>query len=186
VSAPPLLDLSITRASKLLPAAADNRLRMSNNLYRNPLTEKIAVDRRSGKDRRDRVSIFPLCHLGPLRRRKGGRRESDTGYVDIYDLRTWLVAVSVILLSLMDALLTQRHLMQGSALELNPIMGAVIRIGGMPAFYGTKGLLTVIAVTIIMLHKEWALGKIAARICLWAYILVSLYHLYLVFALQAF
>jgi hypothetical protein len=172
--------------SKLLPAAADNRLRMTKNLYRDPLTEKIAVNRRSGQDRRDRLSIFPLSHFRPLRRKKGGRRESDTGYVDIYDLRTWLVAVSVILLSLMDALLTQRHLIHGSARELNPIMDAVIRIGGMPAFYGTKGLLTVVAVTIIMLHKEWALGKIAARICLWAYILLSLYHIFLVFALQTF
>ena len=86
----------------------------------------------------------------------------------------------------MDALLTQRHLIHGSARELNPIMDAVIRIGGMPAFYGTKGLLTIVAVTIIMLHKEWALGKIAARICLWAYILLSLYHIFLVFALQTF
>jgi hypothetical protein len=159
---------------------------MSDNLYRDPLTEKIAVNRRSGQDRRDRVSIFPLSHFWPLRRKKGGRRESDTGYVDIYDLRTWLVAVSVILLSLMDALLTQRHLMYGSARELNPIMDAVIRIGGMPAFYGTKILLTLVAVTIIMLHKEWSMGKIAARVCLWAYILISLYHIYLVFALQTF
>lgn len=156
-----------------------------NNLYRNPKTEKTAVDRRSGRDRRDRISIFPLSHFRPLRRKKGGRRETDTGYVDIYDFRTWLVAVSVLLLSLMDALLTQQHLLHGSARELNPIMNAVIRAGGMPAFYGTKGVVTVIAVLIIMLHKEWALGRLAARICLWAYILLSVYHLYLVFVLQA-
>ncbi|MBN2320664.1 MAG: hypothetical protein JXR49_16410 [Acidobacteria bacterium] len=157
---------------------------MKNNLYRDPFTEKIAVDRRSGRDRRDRISIFPLSHFWPLRRKKGGRREADTGYVDVYDLRTWLVAVSVILLSLMDALLTQQHLIHGSARELNPIMDAVIRMGGMPAFYGTKGILTVIAVSIIMLHKEWALGRVAARICLWAYILLSMYHLYLVLVLE--
>ncbi|MBN2242188.1 MAG: hypothetical protein JW793_05820 [Acidobacteria bacterium] len=158
---------------------------MNNNLYRDPITEEIAVNRRSGHDRRGRVSIFPLSHFWPLRRKNGGRRETDTGYVDIYDLRTWLVAVSVMLLSLMDALLTHQHLMQGSARELNPVMDAVIRVGGIEAFYATKGLLTVIAVSIIMLHKEWALGKLAARFCLWAYILLSLYHLFLVFMLSA-
>lgn len=158
---------------------------MKKNLYRDPNTDKITVSRRSGHDRRDRLSIFPLSYFGPLRRKKGGRRETDTGYVDVYDSRTWLVAVSVILLSLMDALLTHRHLMQGSARELNPIMDAAIEIGGMPAFFGIKGLLTVIAVSVIMLHKEWSFGKIAARICLWAYILLSLYHIYLVLAVES-
>jgi len=157
---------------------------MKNNLYRDPNTDQITVDRRSGQDRRDRVSIFPLSYFGPLRRKKGGRRETDTGYVDVYDLRTWFMAVSVILLSLMDALLTQQHLIQGSARELNPIMDAAIEIGGMPAFFGVKGFLTIVAVSIIMLHKEWRMGKIAARICLWAYILLSLYHLYLVIIVQ--
>lgn len=157
---------------------------MKNNLFYDPVTEKIAVNRRSGQDRRGRISIFPLSHFRPLRRKKGGRRETDGGYVDIYDSRIWLVALSVICLSLMDALLTQRHLIHGSARELNPIMDAAIRTGGMPAFYAFKGILTLIAVSIIMLHKEWSLGRIAARICLWAYILLSLYHLYLVIIVQ--
>ena len=156
---------------------------MKNNLFRDPRTEKIAVDKRSGQDRRDRVSIFPLSYFGMLRRKKGGRRKTDAGYVDIYDARTLLVAVSVILLSLLDALLTQEHLLQGSAQELNPIMGTAIKNGGMPAFYGIKVFLTIIAISVIMLHKEWALGKIAARVCLWAYILLSLYHLYLALAI---
>ncbi len=153
---------------------------MENYLYLDPLTEKIAVTRRSGYDRRDRVSIFPLSYLGPLRRKRSGRRDTDTGYVDVYDLRTWLVSLSVMLLCLTDALLTQQHLMNGSARELNPIMDAVIGMGGMPAFYGIKGISTIIAISVIMLHKEWALAKIAARICLWAYILLSLYHLHLI------
>jgi hypothetical protein len=153
---------------------------MKNNLYRDPLSGKILVDRRCGDDRRGRLSIFPLSYLGPLRRKKGGRRDGDVGYVDLYDLRTWLMAVSVILLSLTDALATQLHLRLGSAREINPIMEFVIKYGGMPAFYGVKGLLTILAVTIIMLHKEWALGRYAARFCLWAYILLSLYHLILI------
>lgn len=102
------------------------------------------------------------------------------GYVDIYDIRTWGMAVSVIVLSLLDAVLTHQHLASGSAFEANPIMQAVIHAGGMPAFYAVKGFLTVTAIAIIMLHKEWRFGKYAARICLWAYIFLSLYHLYVI------
>jgi heme exporter protein D len=152
---------------------------MKDNLYCNPLAGKIQIDRRSGCNRRDRVSIFPFSYLGPLRRKKGGRRQKDTGYVDIYDIRTWCIAIAVVILSLMDAILTRQHLLAGRARELNPIMDAVIQHGGIAAFFWFKGALTIIAVAIIMLHKEWALGRHAARICLWAYILLSLYHIYL-------
>jgi hypothetical protein len=86
----------------------------------------------------------------------------------------------------MDAVLTQQHLMYGSALEMNPFMDAAIRFGGMRAFYGIKGILTIVAVSVIMLHKEWPFGQVAARICLWAYVLLSLYHLYLVVVVQKF
>ncbi len=163
---------------------ADCRLNMNSCLYRDPLTEKITVSRRSGHDRRDGVSIFLLSYLGPLRRKRSGRRDYDTGYVDVYDLRSWFLSASVMLLCLIDALLTQQLLRNGLARELNPIMDTVIGVGGMPAFYGIKGISTIIAVSVIMLHKEWPLGKIAARICLWAYILLSLYHLYLLNVVQ--
>ena len=153
---------------------------MKNNLYRNASTGKIFVDRRSGDDRRVRRSIFPLSYIGPLRRKRGGRRDGDIGYVDIYDFRTLSLAVAVVLLSFMDAVLTHQHLVIGSAREANPVMQAVIRFGGIPAFYGAKGFLTLAAIVIIMLHKEWTLGRYAARFCLWAYITLSLYHLYLV------
>jgi hypothetical protein len=102
------------------------------------------------------------------------------GYVDIYDMRTWGMAVSVIILSLLDAALTHQHLVTGSAYEANPIMQAVISAGGMPAFYAVKGFLTLGAIAIIMLHKEWKFGKYAARFCLWAYIFLSLYHLFVI------
>ena len=153
---------------------------MKKQIGHDPETGESTSDRRSGKDRRDSRSIFPLSYLGPLRRKRGGRRKGDTGYVDIYDFGTWAMAGSVVLLSLMDALLTHQHLAIGSAREVNPIMQAVIHVGGMPAFYAAKGFLTLAAVVIIMLHKEWKLGKYAARFCLWAYIFLSVYHLYLI------
>ena len=44
--------------------------------------------------------------------------------------------------------------------------------------------MTILPVAIIMLHKEWALGRYAARLCLWSYIILSLYHMYLIFGAQ--
>jgi hypothetical protein len=152
---------------------------MKHKLYRDLDTGKSFTDRRLHSDRRNRFSVFPLSYLGPLRRKKAGRREGDIGYVDVYGFRTWVMAVSLILLSLMDAVLTQQHLLVGSAREANPFMEILIRRGGMPVFYGAKIVLTLVAVGIIMLHKEWALGRYAARFCLWIYILLSLYHIYL-------
>ncbi len=92
----------------------------------------------------------------------------------------------MLLLSLADALLTGFHVLRGSATELNPIMKAVLTKGGLTAFFLAKAMMTIIPMTILMLHKEWTLGRYAARLCLWCYILVSLYHMYLIFALHPF
>ena len=144
----------------------------------------IPVERRSGLDRRRRSFVSALFWTGPRRRRSPGRRITDTGgYVDIYDGRTWSITIGVLILSLADALLTGYHLLRGSAAELNPLMKTVLDQGGLTAFLLLKAMMTIVPMTIIMIHKEWALGRYAARICLWAYILVSLYHMYLIFAL---
>jgi hypothetical protein len=158
---------------------------MSENLSRNPANDRILVDRRSGVDRRTRSLIAALFSRGHRRRSSGGRRKADIGgYVDIYDLRTWTITIAVLLLSLMDALLTGFHVHRGSATELNPIMKAALSQGGLPVFFVLKGMMTIVPMAILMLHKEWALGRFAARLCLCSYIVVSLYHLYLVFALH--
>lgn len=73
-------------------------------------------------------------------------------------------------------------MVRGSAREANPIMSAVIDIGGLPAFFGVKGAMTIIPVAIILIHKEWALARLAARLCLWAYLLLAVYHTFLIYA----
>lgn len=153
----------------------------------NPCTGSRIADRRSGVERRKRSLLAALFQRGPRRRRSAGRRSTDRGgYVDIYDWRTWAIAVSVVLLSLLDGLLTGLHILRGSASELNPVMAGVLRLGGVVPFFGLKALMTVLPMAIIVLHKEWVLGRYAARLCLWSYILVSLYHFYLIMALRAF
>jgi hypothetical protein len=103
-------------------------------------------------------------------------------YVDIYGFWDWAVAISVLLLSCLDAVLTGLHMTRGSARELNPLMNAVINRGGLPVFFFVKAAMTIFPVAIIMVHKEWPLGRFAARLCLGAYTALALYHIYLIYA----
>lgn len=156
---------------------------MERGEFIDPVTGTRKPERRSGVDRRDAPSLGVLLRTRPRRRRSRGRRATDRGgYVDIYDSRTWGIALSVCALSLADALLTRMHLLRGSAEEWNPLMKAVISEAGMPAFFALKLAMTVIPMALILVHKEWVLGRYAARLCLWAYILLSCYHVYLLFA----
>ena len=102
------------------------------------------------------------------------------GYVDYYDLRTWLVTTAILILSLLDGILTGLQLHQGLSEEANPLMRAVLDRGGIYPFLGVKAALTALPLSVIILHKNWALGRSAARLCLWSYIFVAIYHIFLV------
>ncbi len=155
-------------------------LKMNKGFYRNPATGEMLAERRSGTDRRGVTSFRELLASRQRRRKSRGRRKTDRGaYVDIYDARTWCVVAAILLLSLLDALITGFHLIRGSARELNPILNAVLQSGGLVAFFSAKAAMTVIPVFIILIHKEWRLARYAARIVLWAYILLAIYHIFL-------
>ncbi len=157
----------------------------NDRTYRDQSTGETLTERRSGAARRI-PAPFPSLFTGKPRRRKSrGRRKTDSGaYVDLYDSRSLCIAVAVLILSFIDALLTGVHLMRGSARELNPILNAVLNHGGLPAFFGAKAAMTIFPVAIVLIHKEWALGRYAARLCLWSYILLSCYHMYLIFGVR--
>ena len=149
------------------------------------ITDSVGHNSSAPVERRTKVNgrrhTLPLLFGGPRRRRSKGRRKTDeVGYVDIYDHRNWTVAISILALSLLDALMTCRHILSAKGSEANPIMDAIIRWGGFPPFIGFKAAMTAFPLAILMLHKEWRLAKFAARICLWSYILIALYHFYLV------
>ncbi len=157
---------------------------MNKGLYRN-LAGQMLVNRRSGEDRRDDASFWDIVSSRHRRRRSRGRRKTDKGaYVDIYDSRTWCIVVAILLLSLMDALLTGLHVIRGSASELSPILKAFLDYGGLPAFFSAKAAMTLLPILIIMIHKEWTLGRFAARLVLWTYILLAVYHLFLLFRIH--
>jgi hypothetical protein len=155
---------------------------MKNDSYLNPLTGKILVERRSGADRRGPASISAYISSRERRRKSKGRRRTDRGaYVDVFDSRSWSIAIAVLILSFTDAVLTGLHVIKGTARELNPVMKAVIMHAGLPAFFGMKAAMTALPVAVILIHKEWTLGRFAALLCLLAYILITFYHLYLLF-----
>jgi hypothetical protein len=160
------------------------QLKMEKGTYRDLSTGTMQPERRSDDQRRTPSSFGSLFSKGPRRRKSRGRRKTDKGaYVDIYDSRSWSIAIAVLILSFMDAFLTRMHLVRGTASELNPILNKIMDYGGLPAFFAAKAAMTVFPMAVILIHKEWTLGRYAARLCLFAYILLSCYHLYLIFYL---
>ncbi len=145
----------------------------------NPPNTYPIVERRSGLDRRTEPT-FPPRFSGYRRRASKGRRKTDIGgYVDYYDSWSWGIALSVLIMSLIDALLTGLQIHGGRGQEANPIMSAVIHLGGVYSFVSLKTAMTALPLAIIILHKEWTLARYAARLCLGSYILVLIYHLFL-------
>lgn len=143
-------------------------------------SDRPATERRRGLDRREQAGILSLFARNPRRRRSKGRRATDRGsYVDVYDARSWAWALSVLLLSLLDAVLTWHQIAGGWVGEANPLMKEILNRGGTSAFFSVKAGMTVFPLAIILVHKEWEISKFAVRICLWSYILVSIYHLFL-------
>ena len=140
----------------------------------------ITVEKRGGKDRRQ-PSTFPPRFSSHRRRHKKGRRKTDSGaYVDIYDRKNWWIAMAVMGLSFLDAILTVYQIEKGNVREANPIMNMAIAWGGVYAFFSLKAVMTALPLAIIILHKEWLLARYMARLCLFFYIAILIYHLFLV------
>ena len=135
--------------------------------------------RRKGTDRRLTTSFWP--RFGGLRRRRSsGRRKGDpAGYVDIYDRGSWAIALAVMAMSFIDAVLTVLQIQRGAVREANPVMNMTLAWGGIYGFFCLKASMTAFALAIIIVHKEWVLARHVARLCLWFYVLIMFYHLYL-------
>ncbi len=132
-----------------------------------------------GPDRR-RHKMLPALFSKHRRRRSVGRRKEDrVGYVDYYGWQTWRIALSILLLSLLDAVMTTSEILSGKVREANPVMNLTINRGGMFAFFSVKAAMTALPLAILVFHKEWPLARITARFCLWSYVLLALYHVYL-------
>ena len=94
------------------------------------------------------------------------------------------MALSVMAMSLLDALLTVYQIRRGGVREANPIMNLAIQWGGIYTFFTLKAAMTAFPLAIIVLHKEWVLARHMARLCLCFYVIIMMYHLYLVTVLR--
>lgn len=109
--------------------------------------------RRSGKDRRKSWrGILPFIFAG---RRRNLRREEDRRKIralDHYSPRLFCLVIVVLMLSLLDAFLTL-WLIDHGAIEINPIMNYYLGLG-VNAFVAIKYMITVVAVTIVVLSNH--------------------------------
>ena len=117
------------------------------------MNERI-IERRSGTERRISSTInFRALLLGG--RRERGRRKEDipkTILVDRYSPMFLAVIVSILFLSVIDALLTLFLIGQGAS-ELNPVMAFYLELGPY-SFLAVKYALTCVAVISFLLLRN--------------------------------
>ena len=134
------------------------------------------VERRVHPDRRRHNAFTALFSRRHRRKSPGRRKEDKVGYVDFYGPRVRIFVCAVLVLSVLDALLTQKEIATGMVREANPLMNAVMAWGGMFAFYSLKLAMTALPLAVLVLHKNWPIAKFTAKVCLCCYVLVLLYH----------
>ena len=110
-------------------------------------------ERREYIDRRRRPTRA-LHHYGITGRRSLQRRTNDLSVLgtDHFEKPVWLAALTIIVLSVLDYVLTMYILEAGGA-ELNLLMNYVVQQGGV-FFFMIKYSLTVLAVFILLAHHQ--------------------------------
>ena len=126
---------------------------MSESIQYTGLESNIIVDRRSGKDRREkRFNLFQRPFASG--RRRSMRRQADRRrfyLFDYYSPKIFFAVTLVLLLSVVDALLTLWLIGEG-AQEVNPVMAYFLNIGP-NAFMAAKYLITSASVVIVVLFN---------------------------------
>jgi hypothetical protein len=116
--------------------------------------DQIRVERRSGADRRKKSTVNVRALVLGGRRERGRRLEdrSKTFLVDRYSPYFLAAIVSILFLSVIDALLTL-FLINRGALELNPVMAYYLDLGPY-RFLAVKYALTCIGVVSFLLLRN--------------------------------
>lgn len=116
--------------------------------------------RKSRERRKNNLKSFTYSFF--MRRRHGMRRTHDHSqghYVDIHDSPTIYVAITIIVLSCVDAFLTLILLQKGLAYEANPFMDILIQ-SNTAAFVAIKTAITACCIIFLVAHKHfWLLGN---------------------------
>lgn len=121
------------------------------------------LDRRSGVDRRSQQRggwRYWLSGRRSVPRRRDDRRKAYR--LDRYSVRTLVLILGLILLSVTDAVLTL-HLISHGARELNPVLRYFLQHGPL-AFFLAKYLLTCLPVFLIILNQNAFLFRSRFRV----------------------
>ena len=114
----------------------------------------VDTDRRRSEDRRKaRIPIFSKYWL--TGRRSFFRRKEDhkiSQQLDRHNPKTFAIILSIIMLSIMDAIFTLELIHNGAA-EVNPIMAYYLNIGPI-VFFSAKYLLTCASILLIFLNQH--------------------------------
>lgn len=111
--------------------------------------DSFAVDRRLGKDRRDRRMFYKGGMRENIRRREDRNK---IFFADRYSQSLFAAIVLILFLSVVDAMLTL-FLMGRGATEINPVMAYYLNIGPY-AFLTVKYLLTSLSVIILLICQN--------------------------------
>jgi len=144
------------------------------------------INRRSGKDRRNRAGFCLRLFVG-AGVRKSVRRIDDRGrifFVDRYSPKLFAAILAGIFLSIVDAFLTLM-LMNHGAYEVNPIMAYALDVGP-SVFVASKYALTCVAALIFLMLRDAVVvrgRKFRSHVLLYFFVgifaLVVMWELYL-------
>ncbi len=112
-------------------------------------------NRSNRSDRRQEENVPGAWYLFYGRRKKV-RRINDNQksyFLDHFSLRVFIIIISVILLSIIDAVLTLYLIRKGVAAERNPIMAQYLKYGPLP-FLAAKYFLTTASVVLLLIYKN--------------------------------
>jgi hypothetical protein len=114
-------------------------------------------------------------------RRKTVRREREKSkyiYVDLYSTRLLIAAITLLLLSCLDAYLTIELIGKGHVVEANPVMAFFLDYGTTP-FTVVKFVATAFCLIILCLFKNVKITRICLPVAIKMYVIVIAYEFYL-------
>ncbi len=121
-------------------------------------------NRSNTNDRRQEKTVPGAWYLFYGRRSKV-RRIVDyqkSFFLDHFSLRVFIIIISVVLLSVIDAILTLYLIHKGVAVESNPIMAQYLKYGPLP-FLTAKYLLTATSMILLLVYKDVYIFKTKFR-----------------------
>ena len=143
------------------------------------LEENDFVERRSGRDRRERPTSA-LAGLAARGRRKRGRRagESERIYVDRFTRGDVALLLGIFILNIFDAFFTMLWLQRGGG-EANPFMAYLLEMGE-EVFLVQKCIVVGIWLIVLLVHKNFRLARIGLYSLAGVYTLLVIGHFALI------